>query len=415
MNTDLAGRLRRLGLGKGPAALRPVEQRRQARSVENLLPGRLLPCENSACFVTERNYPLDWSHGTQSLGSLLDASTKAAGTMFREPSLAQLSFRDFVFLDTETTGLSGGTGTIAFLVGVGFFEGSQFVVRQFFLRSPDDEPAMLAGLTEQLVSHPGIVSFNGRSFDIPLLETRYILNRRPPPFSDSPHLDLLQPARRLWRDSLDSCRLLALEEQVLGIRRDQTDIPGGLIPGIYRDYLRTGNGIEMPRIFYHNRVDVLSMVTLISQLCRIFERPNAELDTGQHWLSLARWYEALGLTAGAEEAYRCAIETGLTTAAFQDALSRLGRLLKRSGRRDDAQVIWRQLAAVEMDDVRGHTELAKQCEWHTRDLEEAVDWTRAALRVVEHWPRGIQSAARPELTHRLARLERKISKSAARK
>lgn len=411
MNTELAGRLRRLGLGKGTSALRPVEQRRQARCVENLLPGRLLPCEDSACFVTERNYPLDWSHGTQSLGSLLDASTKVAATMFREPSLPKLSFRDFVFLDTETTGLSGGTGTIAFLVGVGFFEDSQFVVRQFFLRSPDDEPAMLAGLTEQLVSHPGIVSFNGRSFDIPLLETRYILNRRPPPFSDSPHLDLLQPARRLWRDSLDSCRLLALEEKVLGVRRDQTDIPGGLIPGIYRDYLRTGNGIEMPRIFYHNRVDVLSMVTLISQLCRIFEQPSAELEEGEQWFSLARWYEVLGLTAGAEEAYRCAMATKLTTAAFQDALSRLGRLLKRSGRRDDAQIIWRQLAAVEMDDVRGHIEMAKYCEWHTRDLGEAADWTRGALRVVERWPRRIQSAARPELTHRLARLECKLAKS----
>ncbi len=133
MNTELAGRLRRLGLGKGTSSLRPVEQRRQARCVENLLPGRLLPCEDSACFVTERNYPLDWSHGTQSLGSLLDASTKVAATMFREPSLPKLSFRDFVFLDTETTGLSGGTGTIAFLVGVGFFEDSQFVVRQFLI------------------------------------------------------------------------------------------------------------------------------------------------------------------------------------------------------------------------------------------------------------------------------------------
>ncbi len=415
MNTELAGRLRRLGLGKGPAALRPAEQRRESRCVENLLPGRLLSCEDSACFVTERNYPLDSSHGTQPLGSLLDASTKVAATMFKQPSLAELSFGDFVFLDTETTGLSGGTGTIAFLVGVGFIEGSQFVMRQFFLRTPDDEPAMLTHLTELLVSRPGIVSFNGRSFDIPLLETRYILNRRPPPFSDSPHLDLLQPARRLWRDSLDSCRLISLEEQVLGIRRDQTDIPGGLIPGIYRDYLRTGNGIEMPRIFYHNRVDVLSMVTLLSQLCRIFDQPSVELEQGEHWFSLARWYEALGLTAGAENAYRCAIAQKLTTPAFQDALSRLGRLLKRSGRRDDAQVIWRQLAAVEMDDVRGHIEMAKHCEWHARDLGEAAGWTRGALSVAERWPKGIQRAARPELNHRLARLERKLAGSTSRR
>jgi len=410
MKADLAAQLRRLGLGKGPAALKPVEQRRPAQKVENLLPGRLLSVQDKTCFVTEQRFPLAHSHGIRPLGALLDLSTQAAARMAQDSSLAQLSFRQLLFLDTETTGLSGGAGTIAFLVGIGYFDDSCFTVRQYFLRSPGDEPAMLADLAEQFAHRPGVVSFNGRSFDLPLLESRYILNRRPPPFLDAPHLDLLHPARRLWRDSLDSCRLIALEEQVLGVRRDQTDVPGGVIPLIYRDYLRTGNAIEMPRIFYHNQVDVLSMVTLTTQLGRVFERPDAELERGQEWFSLARWYEALDLAAEAETAYRRAIQSDLPQAAFQVALFRLGRLLKRAGRREATAVVWRQLAAVEMDDTQGHIELAKYNEWHTGDLEQAADWTRRALALVARWPQGLQKLARPELDHRLARLERKLGR-----
>jgi uncharacterized protein YprB with RNaseH-like and TPR domain len=342
------------------------------------------------------------------LGALLDSSPQVAADLAPDPLLAGVAFRDLLFLDTETTGLSAGAGTIAFLVGIGFFDESQFTVRQYFLRSPEDEPAMLADLAEQFARRPGVVSFNGRSFDLPLLEGRYILNRRRPPFTDSPHLDLLGPSRRLWRDSLDSCRLVALEEQVLGVQRDQADIPSGLIPLVYRDYLRTGNGIEMPRIFYHNQVDVLSMVSLTTQLCRVFDEPAAELQRGQEWFSLAKWYEKLGLRTRAESAFRQAIQLDLSPGTFQSGLHHLALLLKREGRRDEADGVWEQLAAVEMDDVQGHVELAKSCEWHRKDLAGAAEWTRRAMALVDRWPRGMQKLAQPDLAHRLARLERKL-------
>ncbi len=409
MKSDLAARLRRLGVGKGSAALRPPEQRRGAKKIENLIPGRLLSAAGRTCFVAEERFPGEMLHGSRSLDALLAASPKVAADLGREPELAELDFRELLFLDTETTGLSAGSGTIAFLVGIGYFDGDEFCVRQYFLRNPDDEPAMLADLAEQVALRPGVVSFNGRSFDLPLLESRYILNRRPPPFVDSPHLDLLHPSRRLWRDSLDSCRLIALEEQVLAVRRDQADVPGGLIPLIYRDYLRTGNGIEMPRIFYHNQIDVLSMVSLTAHLCQVFANPEAELARGLEWFSLARWYEVLEMKIEAERAYRRALNSDIPPQSLPSILRRLGQLLKRDGRRDEADLVWQQLAAVEMDEVQGHVELAKSFEWHHKDLDQAADWTQRALALVARWPKGLQALARPELAHRLTRLERKIA------
>ncbi len=408
MKEDIADQLRRLGLGKGTTALRPAEARRTAQRVESLIPGQILQAEGRACFVAEQHFLLDHGHGTRPLGALLALSPQVAADLAGEPELAGLSFREMLFLDTETTGLSRGTGTLVFLVGIGFFEGDGFSVCQYFLRDPEDEPAMLADLAEQLSRRPGVVTFNGRGFDVPLLEGRYLLNRMRSPFFASPHLDLLQPARRLWRSVLDSCRLVALEDQVMGVQRDQADVPSGLIPLIYQDYLRTGNGIEMPRIFYHNRMDVLSLVGLTTHLVRVFQEPSAVVREGAEWFSLARWYELLNLQDRAEAAYRCAIRSDLPQDRLEAALRQLGLLLKRAGRREDAADVWGHLAAVEMDDVWGHVELAKYHEWYTGELEQAADWTRRALSLTGHWSRGMQQLARPELEHRLARLERKL-------
>lgn len=409
MKEDLVEQLRRLGVGRGESTLRPVDKRRTVQRVESLLPGALCHAEGRACFLTKHCYPMDHRHGTRALGDLSGISPHARADIAGDEALAGLSYRELIFLDTETTGLSRGTGTLAFLVGIGFFEEDQFCVYQYFLRDPEDEPAMLADLEGQLARRPGVVSFNGRGFDVPLLETRYILNRRKSPFLATPHLDLLQPARRLWRTVLDSCRLVALEEQIMGVQRDQADVPSGLIPLIYQDYLRTGNAVEMPRIFYHNRMDVMSLVGLTTHLARVFQEPSVEVKDGGEWFSLARWYEMMALNERAEEAYRRAIQVDVGQDRLEAALGQLGLLLKRSGRREDAAEVWHQLAVVEMDSVRGHVELAKHHEWYTGKLEQAADWTRQALSLTERWSRATQQMTRPELEHRLARLERKLS------
>jgi hypothetical protein len=222
-----------------------------------------------------------------------------------------------------------------------------------------------------------------------------------------PHLDLLSPARRVWRDRLPSCALSSLEAHVLGVQRTQDDVPGFLIPQMYLDYLRTGDAHDMLRVMYHNRQDILSMVTLATQLCRIFGGPSAleSLDPAD-LISLGKWYQDLGLSAQAESAFRAALELELLPISRATALTRLGLLLKRQERRQEAAAIWEQLA--ECDSVTGHTELAKHHEWHTGDLEQALVWTQAALQVVAAWPPGFErDEAHAELTLRLERLERK--------
>ena len=156
-----------------------------------------------------------------------------------------------LFLDTETSGLAGGTGTFAFLVGLGRVEGEAFRVTQFLLRNPAGERAMLTAIREMAGDRPApLVTYNGSSFDLPLLETRFALGGVPNPFADSPHLDLLHPARTLFKPRHESARLFHLEGEVLGVERDD-DIPGSLIPQVFFEFLRRGHHPAMESVVAH--------------------------------------------------------------------------------------------------------------------------------------------------------------------
>ena len=414
MATDLRDKLRQLGVTQGAAKVQLPARSRHPRSIQDLVEGQEIESAQGHTFMALERYPLHYHHGHAALASLLLQPASIAAQLGREPRLADANLSRAVFLDTETTGLSGGAGTLAFLVGIGTFEDEAFHLRQYFLRDPDEEAAMLSALADLASDYQAIVTFNGRGFDLPLLQTRYILARMRPKWLGLPHLDLLSPARRVWRDRLPSCALSSLETHVLGIQRTQDDVPGYLIPQMYLDYLRTGDARDMLRVMYHNRQDILSMVTLATQLCQIFAGPSADesLDPAD-LVSLGKWYEDLGLNAQAEQAFRAALERDLLLLTRAAALTRLGLLLKRQERRDEAVVIWGQLA--ECYGVTGHIELAKHHEWHTGDLEQALTWTQAALEVVAAWPRGFeQNEASAELAHRLERLKRKRERSATR-
>jgi tetratricopeptide (TPR) repeat protein len=272
---------------------------------------------------------------------------------------------------------------------------------------------MIETLAEQLAAFEVLVSFNGIAFDVPILENRFILARTRPPTMGMPHLDLLPPARRLWRYGLPSCALGALERKVLSVLREQDDVPGGVIPFLYRDYLRTGDAREMKRVLYHNAVDILSLVTLAARLCRTFADPWAEARlNGAEFYGLGRWYANVGRPADAERAYRASIQADLAPDLRAKALRDLAHLLKRADRRAEAFAYWQQLALETTDDVLAHVELAKYFEWHAEDLSLAAGWTRAAIAQVEHWPEGEHRyVTLAGLRHRLSRLERKMDKS----
>jgi len=406
--------LRELGVVKGARELAMLPPHPRI-AIEHLAPGRFHTTSHGQCFVAEECYPLDHLHGCLPLSAFLDLSPEITAQVARDNALAGVNLRKACFLDTETTGLSGGAGTMAFVVGVGFFTRGHFHVHQYFLRDPGDEPAMVETLAEQLSEFEALISFNGIAFDVPILENRFILARIRPPTVGLPHLDLLPPARRLWRYHLPSRALGALEREVLGVLREQDDVPSGVIPLLYRDYLRTGDAREMKRVLYHNVIDILSLVTLAAWLCRTFANPWAETElSGAEFYGLGQWYASENRLVEAERAYRMALRLCSGQALAPDlrakALRDLAHLLKRSGRQTEAFACWQQLALETADDVLAHVELAKYLEWRVEDPSLATGWTRAALALVEKWPTcEYRRVTLADLRHRLERLERKMS------
>ncbi len=427
MDHELQKRLRRLGVSRGVRSLKqkklskpsrrdqpqvtPTSDHKPGQALEQLFPGgRLEKTSEGACFIVDRVYPLTYEHGGQSLQQLLDYSPAAAATYSNDPRLDHLAFRDFLFLDTETTGLAGA-GTVAFMIGAAFIKrgpaNDVLIVRQYFLRDHADERAMLL-LFDDLAEHKaGLISFNGRTFDLPLLNNRYLMNRLPTRLFEVPHIDLLPPSRRLWRNRFGSVALGNLEKELLGVQRTNEDIPGWLIPTVYNDYLRSGDASEIARVFYHNQLDMLSMVTLTAEIMRLFCQATAD-DHPVDLLSLGKWQADLGLRKEAETHLRLAASGELPLRHYHLALKHLGLLLKKSDRRQEAVPIWQQWAATSLDDVEAHVELAMHFEWQERDLPRAKMWAEQALNLVSRWSRSRAAIARPPLEHRLRRLERKL-------
>jgi uncharacterized protein YprB with RNaseH-like and TPR domain len=382
--------------------------------------------------------------GARSLGALLHQDPAAVGTFHPDFGIPrQADFLSAAFIDTETTGLGSGAGVYAFMVGIGSFEQSdrqtgdqtgdqpadqpdnlEFVVRQFFMRNPAEEGAMLLALAELLSNYDMTVTFNGRTFDLPLLRTRYRQNYWALSMDydaismlepERAHLDLLHPARRLWRRRLQSCRLINLEEKILGLQRSDDDVPGHLIPQVYIDFTHGGNAREINNVFYHNREDIVTMVPLAEQLARVLASKPDELDAGDlvgaDWSSLGQSYEKHGDLTSAERAYLRALELISEDKPLAEAFQRLGQLQKRQDRWDEATDTWqRWITTVADNDPQPYVELAKYCEWKVKDLEQAEMWTGWALhnlRSAAAWQRSSEQIA--QLEHRLARVQRKRS------
>lgn len=407
-------RLRRLGLRKGAAHLRPNQESPPANKgpgIHEVVDGQVCSTPVGTCFVVEESRALADCHGDLALSAALEISPVTLARLADLPDGKTFDLRRAIFFDVETSGLSGGTGTYVFLTGMGFFEGDTFCVRQFFMRDMTEEAAHLYAAGELMDRFDALVSFNGRSFDLPLLNTRFTLARQPRRMVRAPHLDLLRPSRRLWGRRLASCALGSLEQEVLGVRRSEKEVPGWLVPRLFFDYMQTGDASELAGVFYHNMVDILSMVTLATRLGAVFHDPQAAgpLD-GVDLYSLGRWYESLGMVMEGEEAYRAALSRSLSADVEQAAWRQLSFLLKRQDRREEAAAIWRKV--TENDQGRGayaHVELAKHYEWHTGDLFAAAEVTRQAIALLDDTSPDRQTQETLDaLVHRLRRLERKM-------
>jgi uncharacterized protein YprB with RNaseH-like and TPR domain len=386
--------------------IRRIEARRPPRAapepVEQVLGGEVVDTGAGPLLVVRREYALEHRHGRHALASATALPPELLRLLARSDE-GEPDPRRFVFLDTETTGLAGGTGTYAFLVGAGYVDGARFVVAQYFMRDLDEEPALLAALAPLLERASAIVSFNGSGFDVPLLETRFVLARRRWPATLT-HLDLLRPARRVWGRVLDDCRLGTLERTVLGVERED-DVLGAFIPSLYFAFLRSRQAAPLARVFAHNRADILSLVALLGWLADA----HGEADLGADELAGlgALWdgvdvERSLGL-------YRAALAAGLDGGAAHRVRLRLAWWEKRRARWDDACSLWEVAAGGDLFDHRPWEELAKFHEHRRRDAGAAHAIVTQALRRASAAaaPRGVIAA----FEYRLARLESRLGRN----
>ncbi len=365
---------------------------------------------NGSFLLIEDRFPLSYIHGGYPLGKSLGIDMhpllKLCGSHDCSPGI-----RDFLFLDTETTGLSGGAGTVAFLIGTGCFEEDFFVLRQFFMRDYDEEPAVLTALNELFDSHKGLVTFNGKAFDWNLLQTRFISNRIRPGLKNPVHLDLLFPSRSIWKLKLESCRLSSLEENVLGEYRAD-DIPGAMIPSIYFKYLEDRDTSVVKKVIKHNESDILSMVSLMLKINSLLADPLAQAEDGHELLGIGGIFEKNGEHQSVLECYNACISSDSFTIKGT-ASKRLAFIHKKNGDyRKSADLMELMLQCSKVPDMTIMIELAKYYEHKEKNIEKALDITERAIET--SLATGLKNSPNhQQLKLRMDRLKRKISRYSA--
>lgn len=442
---DLSSRLRsivrntpRTPAATGPAALReltyePDDGRRYEAAldpdrVSEMLGGRMVETNFGRCLAIDRRYEAERWHGDVQIGqcgvddpeglTLLDPDLDIArpGTPARDGAP-----RSPVFIDLETTGLSGGAGTVAFLVGCGYFDLGAFQVRQFLLTSYAAERALLSAVADFFAGADLIVTYNGKTFDVPVMETRWVFHRLPMPLDGVPHFDMLHPARRLWRGRVagdeeeGGCRLTALERTLLNLRR-VGDVPGFEIPGRFFHFLRTGDPRPLEPVLEHNRLDLVSLAAVTGRALRLARAGDCACRDEAEALALGRVLERAGALDRAEACYRRATQAS-SPGIRAEALYRLGLRCRRERRFEEAAAVWRDVLALTdsgrhrrrpfMPELRQFAveALAIHHEHRARDLETARELTLFAIE-----EDGAVAARVAGMRHRLARLDRKLAK-----
>jgi uncharacterized protein YprB with RNaseH-like and TPR domain len=365
-----------------------VVPRHSGRFIEELLAGEVVPTTEGEHFETERAWEPHRLHGSVSIGDLADLPEDLLSEL-SEGAIKRARPATWAFLDTETTGLGGGT--YAFLAGVGSIDGGGFRLRQFFMRDDGEEASLLTRLAEYLARFDVLITYNGMAYDQPLLEARFRMARSQGPlchpFERMAHLDLLFGARRLWKLRLDSCRLVDLEHEILGVEREG-DLPGLMIPYYYFDYLRTQQAFRLVPIFHHNAVDVLSLACLTAVVSLAFRAPQETgFEHGSDLIGLARW---LLQSSRPEEALRLltrAVDLGLPDSLLFRTLWDIAVLQKRLGRTEAARIALEELTGSRNPyRARAFEELAKHYEHRERDLVTALRMAQTARGMADTEP-----------------------------
>jgi uncharacterized protein YprB with RNaseH-like and TPR domain len=361
---------------------RQLPSQRVSQSIEEYIEGTVERRDAGEFFLAKQALPFGRPYGKMRIGDVAASVLSPLDLFLKSVSLPDPS--QLVFLDTETTGLAGDAGVCAFLIGLGTMEGTGFAVRQFFLRDYSEEKAALEAVAEALEAREGLVTFNGRAFDVPLLEARYTLARLPSPFSRLIHLDLLHPARQVWKLRLESCHLTHLEREILGVARDG-DVPGSEIPGIYFDYLRTGDASGLPGVFFHNALDIISLAALCVEVAGLIrdagcDAPSLASCAGLDLFSLSRIFARAGASDLSISMGRRAVAAGLPEIIEPRALWHLAAQYKLRREFDAALNLWIELTRRDLHHaLAAYRELAVHYERRMADAKTALEYTEAAL------------------------------------
>ena len=378
------------------------EMKDRSVSLESVVSGEEVKTPQGRFFLSRSRLEAADFHGHSRVGDLICPGMEAVAFLAGADVLKGLSVEDGLFLDTETTGLAGGTGTFPFLIGLGWFEDGSFITCQLFARDFSEETAMLAFLCELASRKRFLVTFNGKAYDLNLIATRFILNRSQDLLAGMPHLDLLHPSRRIYSRRLENVRLVTLEASVLGVSRGQ-DVPGHEIPQRYFDWLRSRDGRFMADVFRHNRLDIISMASLLKHVTDLVEgRHNAAYSHHDDLLSVAKLHYDRGDFASAGRILEPLSRSGQAGVA-QSARMALSVIKKKTNQWTEAVSVWKEMIASDPCDVFAAEELAKWYEHHVREFSLAAEIVAGILD-----GKMLDEPDRLAMEHRLRRLFRKL-------
>lgn len=373
---------------------------RDAADAADVLGGEWRDRNGRRFLVVDRKYSPGYRHGHVAVADCLPPWPRMAllaGCGGAPTAGAPPASDRALFVDLETTGLAGGAGTYAFLVGCGWFDGGVFRLRQFLLADFAAEAALLESFAELAADVEWLVTYNGKTFDLPLIETRFALQRMSAPFARAAHVDMLHPARRMWREDEVECRLTYLEQTLCGHEREG-DVPGFEIPSRYFQYVRSGDPRPLAAVLEHNRLDIVSLAMLTARASQMLDEGPSAATTDREAFGMGRLYERAGLL---DDALRC-----FQRARTAEAVRAAAVLLRRLRRYEEAAACWRRLLAMHECPASYEREameaLAVHHEHRVRDLEAARSFAVQCLRL-----QG--TGARQEaVKYRVARLDRKL-------
>lgn len=399
---SLSDRLKSLGF-KTASAVQPP-QNNNLKSLEEIISADLVTNSQGSFLVRNEFYPYGYQHG-----SIMFTESFLSERINQAAKLQQsgVPLNSLLFLDTETSGLSGGSGSFAFLIGIGSFTNLGFNLQQFVIGDPAEEAAMLLHFSNIIFPNSVFVTFNGKSFDIPLLQNRLIVNRIPGSIRNNPHIDVLHLSRKLWRGHLPSCSLKELEVEILRTERTDEEVPGWMIPEIYFEYLRTGAAEKISNVVYHNAQDVVSLAALFIHISTLLEK-NADLDKFEvsDLISVGRIFFDMNSIEVAEKVFLKCLENSLPVEEKIQTNNLLAKIYKNLHEPQRAVQYW--IEAANSGSYDACIELAMYYEHHSKDIRSALSWTAKAGSIIETMtPGSSKQKIRVDLEKRQKRLELK--------